>query len=292
MDSINRRIYKWQFTVPAVALYTLLFITPVVISFYYSLTNWNAIKITNETAKFVGLANFRKIFTDPALTAIIIRTIWFGLVTTIFKNLFGFLLALAFNQGLRSRTALRAVFFLPSMLSSLIIGLIFGSIFMTKGIVNQALTAIGLTNLAHPWLTTQSTALGTTMFVDIWRQMGFDMVVYLAGLQLIDQNYYEAASIDGASSFQKLRNITLPLMLASISINLLLNLSSGLKVFDIIMVLTNGGPVGSTEVINTKVFSEYGKHLYGMSTAYSVVMFAITAVFGLVTLKLTSAKKD
>ncbi|MDR1638179.1 MAG: sugar ABC transporter permease, partial [Clostridiales bacterium] len=237
------RIYRRWFTAPAVAIYTLLFIVPVLLSFYYSLTNWNAVKMTHETAKFVGLANFEKIFSNADLTAVIIRTIWFALATSAAKNVLGFLLALAFNQGLKTKSALRAVFFLPSMLSPLIIGLMFGSLFMTKGSVNQLLEAIGFGYLARPWLTTKSTALGAAMIVDIWRSMGYDMVIYLAGLQLIDPGLYEAASIDGASWGQKLKSITLPLMVPSIVINLLLNVSSGLKVFDIIMVLTNGGPV-------------------------------------------------
>jgi raffinose/stachyose/melibiose transport system permease protein len=289
---LSKRIYKWQFAAPAVFLYTLLFIIPVLMGFWYSLTNWNAVKITHETAKFVGLANFAKIFSDPGLTAVITRTVWFGLATSVFKNILGFGLALALNQGIKSKSALRAVFFLPSTLSPLIIGLIFGSLLMTRGTVNQALSYIGLESWVRPWLTTKSTAFGAAMVVDIWRQMGFDMVIYLAGLQLIDPNYYEAASIDGAGSLQKLKSITLPLMLPSIAINLLLNISGGLKVFDIIMVLTNGGPSGTTEVINTMVYREFGKALYGMSTAYGVVMFAVTAVFGLLTIRLTRGKND
>ena len=109
---------------------------------------------------------------------------------------------------------------------------------------------------------------------------------------MIDQSFYEAASIDGATAFQKLRYITLPRMLPSISINLLLNLSQGLKAFDIVYVLTGGGPNGSTELINTMVFKEFGKRMYGMSSAYGVVMFIITAVFGLIALKLTNKDFD
>ena len=116
--------------------------------------------------------------------------------------------------------------------------------------------------------------------------------IYLAGLQLIDQSFYEAASIDGATAYQKLRFITLPRMLPSISINLLLNLSQGLKAFDIVYVLTGGGPNGSTELINTMVFKEFGKRMYGMSSAYGVVMFIITAAFGLIALKLTNKDFD
>ncbi|MEG0049293.1 MAG: sugar ABC transporter permease [Clostridia bacterium] len=284
---MNRnKIYRLSCAYPALVLYTLLFIIPVLMGFVYSFTNWNAIKLSNETAKFVGFANFQKIFTKPELVSVITRTLWFAFVTTIFKNVIGFSLALAFNKGIHCKQALRAVFFLPAMLSPLIIGLIFGSLLMKSGFINQLLTTIGLEKWTCSWLTTQSTALNATMAVDIWRQAGFNMVIYLAGLQLIDQGLYEAASIDGANGLQQLSYITLPRIMPSFVINLMLNLSQGLKAFDIIFVLTGGGPAGSTELINTIVFKEFGKKLYGMSAAYGVVVFAITAVFGLLVMQM------
>lgn len=245
------------------------------------MTNWNAIKLTGETAKFIGFANFQKIFSDPELFSVILRTIQYAFVTTIFKNVLGFALALWLNEGLKSKQALRATFFLPSMLSPLIIGLMFGSLLMTNGFFNQALSAIGLQDLTKAWLTSPETAMPAAMMVDIWKQAGFNMVIYLAGLQLIDTGYYEAASIDGANGFQKLIFITLPRMIPSVVINLLLNMSAGLKTFDIIFVLTGGGPNGKTELINTMVFKQFGQKLYGMSAAYGVIVFIITAIFGI-----------
>lgn len=288
----KNKIYNVWFSVPALALYLVLFISPVILNFGYSLTNWNAIKLTGETAKYIGLKNFQKIFQDPELTAIIVRTIWFAFVTTIFKNIFGLLLALVLNEGFRSKEALRAVYFLPSMLSPLIIGLVFGSLLMTNGFVNQLLTAVGLEHLTRPWLTTASTALGSTMMVDIWKQVGFNMVIYLAGLQLIDKTYYEAADLDGATYFDKLRYITLPRMIPSVIINLLLNMSQGLKTFDIVYVLTNGGPNGATELINTQVYKQFGQKLYGMSSAYGVIMFVITAIFGIMILRINNEQDN
>ena len=288
----KNKIYNVWFSVPALALYLVLFISPVILNFGYSLTNWNAIKLTGETAKYIGMRNFQKIFQDPELTAIIVRTIWFAFVTTIFKNIFGLLLALVLNEGFRSKEALRAVYFLPSILSPLIIGLIFGSLLMTNGFVNQLLTAVGLEHLTRPWLTTAFTALGSTMMVDIWKQVGFNMVIYLAGLQLIDKTYYEAADLDGATYFDKLHYITLPRMIPSVIINLLLNMSQGLKTFDIVYVLTNGGPNGATELINTQVYKQFGQKLYGMSSAYGVIMFVVTAIFGIMILRINSEQDN
>lgn len=288
----RKKIYKGYFAVPAVLLYTLLFMVPVVLNFVYSFTNWNAIRMTGETAKFIGLDNYIKIFQNPELVSVIGRTLLFAIITTVFKNVIGFLLALAFNEGLKTKNILRAIFFLPAMLSPLIIGLIFGSIFMKNGFANQFLTAIGLEEMTKAWLTTKDTALGTTMFVEIWRQVGFNMVIYLAGLQLIDKGYYEASAVDGANKRQQLIYITLPRMIPSLIINLLLALSQGLKAFDIVFVLTGGGPNGATELINTLVFREFGKKLYGMSSAYGVILFVITAVAGLLVLKIKDSKDD
>ncbi|MEG1872712.1 MAG: sugar ABC transporter permease [Ruthenibacterium sp.] len=275
----KNKIYHVGFAIPAVIFYTVLFMLPVVLNFFYSFTNWNAIKLTGETAKFIGLDNFRKIFSDPALYGIILRTIWYALVTTVFKNVLGFLLALGLHEGLKTKQLLRATFFLPSMLSPLIIGLMFGTLLMPTGFFNQLLTAIGIPcDIA--WTTTASTALGSVMAVDIWKQMGYNMVIYLAGLQLIDGSYYEAASMDGANAFQKLIFITLPRMVPSIVINLLLNVSQSLKTFDLVYVITNGGPNGASELINTMVFKQFGQKMYGMSAAYGVIIFVITAIFG------------
>lgn len=282
----TKKIYKNYFTYPALFFYILLFIIPVILNFGYSLTNWNAIKMTGETAKFIGLQNYVKIFQDAELLRVIGRTLVFAAVTTVFKNIIGFLLALALNEGLKTRNILRAIFFLPAMLSPLIIGLIFGSIFMKNGFANQLLAGLGLEEFSRAWLTTKETALGTTMFVEIWRQVGFNMVIYLAGLQLIDKSYYEAAAVDGATKIQQLFYITLPRMIPSLIINLLLALSQGLKAFDIVFVLTGGGPNGATELINTLVFDQFGKKLYGMSSAYGVILFIITAVAGLLVLRI------
>lgn len=276
----KKKIYRVWFAVPAVIFYTVLFMLPVILNFYYSLTNWNAIKLTGETAKFIGFANFQKIFGDPELLNIILRTLWYAVVTTVFKNLLGFLLALGLHEGLKTKQFLRATFFLPSMLSPLIIGLIFGTLLMPTGFFNQMLTAIGIPcDIA--WTTTAETALGSVMSVDIWKQMGYNMVIYLAGLQLIDGSFYEAASMDGANALQKLIYITLPRMVPSIIINLLLNVSQGLKTFDLVYVITNGGPNGASELINTMVFKQFGQKMYGMSAAYGVIIFIITAIFGI-----------
>lgn len=288
----TKKLYRWEFSLLAVIIYTAFFMIPVIMGFYYAFTNWGRIGLGQEVCSWIGFENFREIFSNPQLLAIIGRTIFFGIITTIGKNILGFLLALFLFAGLKTKNVVRAIFFLPAMLSPLIIGLIFGSIFMKTGLLNQILDTLGLDALMKNWLTTKSTAFATVSIVEIWRQMGFNMVIYLSGLMLIDTSYYEAASIDGANRLQKLFFITLPRMLPSITINLILNLSQGLKAFDIIYVLTNGGPDSSTELINTKAYALYGAGFYGKSAAYGVIMFIITAFFGFLSMVVTKDKNE
>ena len=285
---INKKIYHWGFSLPAIVLYSLLFILPVTLNFYYSLTDWNAIKITGEVAHFIGFDNFKKIFSNPELTSVITRTVEFGLVTTVLKNVIGFTLALLFNEGLKSRHALRAVYFMPSMLSPLIIGLIFGSLLMTSGFFNQLLGAVGLENLVKPWLTTSGSAFGSVMFVEVWRQTGFNMVIYLAGLQTVPKEYYESADLDGTTGFQKFRYITVPLILPTFTVNITLTLINGLKVFGQVYALTSGGPADATQVFQTFVYKYFSQGLLGYSSAAGLVF---TVVIMVVSLTLTSVMR-
>jgi ABC-type sugar transport system permease subunit len=133
----KNRIYKKAFVIPAWSFYLLLFILPVVLNFGYSFTNWNAIKLTGETARWVGVKNYAKIFSDPELLNVILRTILYASVTTVFKNVIGFILALGLNEGLKTKSILRAIFFMPSMLSPLIIGLIFGTLLIADRILQS-----------------------------------------------------------------------------------------------------------------------------------------------------------
>lgn len=257
-------------------LYIVLFIYPSILSIYLSMTDWS---VTKWDYEFVGLKHFQEIFTKSNHLKYIGRTCWFAFVTSIAKAIVGLALALALNSKyLKSKNVLRAIFFMPNIISPLIIGIIFQSIFHPTGIINGFLEAIGLGMLKHAWLTDVDLAFNTVMVVEVWRYAGFNMVVFLAGLQMIDTNYYEAAEIDGANAWQRFRHITVPCLMPSITINTVLNVMSGLKVFDLIFTMTKGGPGDITDVLNTVIFQEYSKGRYGFSTALGVVLFVITAV--------------
>lgn len=286
----HKKIYPSYFLIIPLVLYVVLFIIPSAMGMVLSLTDWNAM---NDEIHFIGLEHFKNIFTDERYLIVIVNTIIFAIVTTVFKNVIGFSMALVLNKSFKTRNFLRTIFFFPVMLSPLIIGLVFKSIYNPEyGVINEALRAIGLDSIAHDWLGSTATALGAVIAVEVWRLVGQNMVIYIAGLQAISEDYLEAADIDGASKWQKLRYVIIPEMIPSITINLVLNLIAGLKVFDLVFVLTNGGPARATEVLNTLVYKEYSSGRYGFSTALGFIMFIFTCIVAFSVLKAMSREED
>lgn len=285
-----KKIYPSYFILIPIILYFIFFITPSFMGLALSFTDWNAV---NDEIHFIGLSHFAEIFSNKRYLLVIGNTLIFAVTTTIFKNLIGLSMALALNKGFKTRNFLRTIFFFPVMLSPLILGLVFKSIFNPEfGVINEFLGAIGMEALQNDWLGNTKTALGAVIIVEVWRLVGQNMVIYIAGLQGISEDYLEAADIDGATGFQKLRYIILPQLMPSITINLILNLIAGLKVFDLVFVLTNGGPARTTEVLNTVIFKEYSSGRYGFSTALGFVMFVFTCIVAFSVLRAMTKEED
>ena len=273
------KIYSWRFVLPAFLLFFVLFLVPNLLGFYYSLTNWN---VMSDEVKFIGLDNFKEIFTDKSNFTFLYNTFMFALVTSIFKAVIGLGLALMLNEGIKSKNYLRTIFFMPVIISNLIVGLIFQQIYHPDtGLLNEFLRFIGLDALTQSWIADPTLAIWSSMGVEIWKAAGFNMVIFLAGLQMVPKDMYEAADIDGANSWNKLLKITIPFLVPSITINMMLNVISGLKVFDVIFALTNGGPGRSSEVINLTIFNQFGFGTYGYGTALGVVLFLFLALISI-----------
>ncbi|MDO4276847.1 MAG: sugar ABC transporter permease [Eubacteriales bacterium] len=286
----HKKIYPSYFILIPMVLFVILFILPSFIGLCLSLTDWNAV---SDKIHFVGLQHFIDIFTNKRYLLVIKNTLIFAVVTTVFKNLLGLGMALALNKSFRTRNFLRTIFFFPVMLSPLIIGLVFKSVYNPEfGVINEFLNKIGLSALCQDWLGNIGTAMAAVIAVEIWRLVGRNMVIYVAGLQAISEDYLEAASIDGASGFQKLIYVIIPDLIPSITINLVLNLIDGLKVFDLVFVLTNGGPARMTEVLNTVIYKEYSSGRYGFSTALGLIMFIFTCIVAFSVLRAMTREED
>lgn len=278
MMTRSKSMYGYYLVWPALLIYTVFFVMPAIIGLYYSFTDWRLDRIG---IKFIGFDNFNKIFTDDTLTLALKNTFIFALATVVGKNVIGLVLAIALNMRLKSRNFLRAIFYSPSILSVLVISIVFTPILRTEGMVNRFFDAIGLHFLSQAWLTNPHLVIWTVALVAIWQQAGFQMAIYLAGLQSISKEYYEAATIDGAGAWRSFTNITVPLLLPAININLMLTLIGGLKVFSEVFVLTSGGPGNSSQVVGTIILRAFGEGNWGLGTAINTLLFLIVSLIAI-----------
>lgn len=271
----NRNMYKYWMAIPALAVFCVFFIFPTISGFVYSFSDWT---IGKDQISYVGLKNYIKIFTNAELLSAIKNTFVYAIVVVIGKNLIGLLLALAVNTKIRFRGYIRVIFFLPCVISTIIIGLVFVPVLHPNGILNSFLSSLGLDFLTKSWLVDRNIVMFSIAGVSIWQWSGYHMVIYLAGLQGIPSEFYEAATIDGASGYQKFRYVTFPMLASSFNINLLLSLIGGLKVFSEPYALTNGGPGTASQVIALEVFEKFGRGQWGLGTALNVVLTIFVSV--------------
>ncbi|MDD3261561.1 MAG: sugar ABC transporter permease [Oscillospiraceae bacterium] len=269
----RKKIYPWWFAVPAAAIFFLLCLLPGLLGIGYSFTDWNSF---TEKINFVGLQNYQKIFSGHSeYLSYISNTILFTVATTITKTILGLLMALLLTRPfIRLRNVHRMIIFSPQVMSFLVVGLVFQSMLHpTTGFVNNFLRSIGLGSLAQNWLTDLYFVWPSVIAVDTWKGMGYIMMVIIAGLTSIAPEYYEAASMDGANFWQQFQHVTLPLLRPVIVNVTVLNITYGLRVFDMIYALTNGGPGNATGVINTAVYKLFSTGDYAMGTTLSSVLF-------------------
>lgn len=272
---MKNKIYPFYFTFGALALYLVFVVLPGFMGIAYSFTDWNSY---STEVNFVGLDNFRTILSSGEnYLDYIGNTLYFTLYTLILKTLIALFLAILLHYGVRRLAHLyRVIIYLPVVLPTIVVGLVFRSILNPRtGILNEFFRSVGLDGLAQPWLVDPDIAMLSVIGVDTWKGVGYIMVILIAGLQTIPQEYYEAAEIDGASPFARFRHITLPLLVPALTVVTVLNLLYGLRVFDIVYVLTGGGPGYTTDVVFTAVFDEFSKGRYGVGTALSSVLFVI-----------------
>lgn len=288
----KKRIYpQWFLIIPLVA-YVVFFLLPSLLGVFYSFTDWSSYS-SSTGIKFVGIQNYIDIFTsNKDYVSGIKNTLVFTLISNIVKLIPALFLAILLQEGLRGKGLYRTLFYLPSILPFVIIGLVFKSILnYDNGLLNVIFDTLHLDFLKQRWLSDLGMVWKSIYGVDAWRGIGYVMTIFLAGLNTIPQSYYEAAQIDGANFWQRLRHITLPMLSGAIMINFVFGITYGLKVFDIVYVLTNGGPGHFTEVMTTYSYQLYSSGQYGMSTALNSVLLVITLIIGLAVVKVMSKKE-
>jgi ABC-type sugar transport system permease subunit len=275
----RERLVGLAFLVPALLLFAVFIVYPIVYNVQASTLKWDGV---NE-GTFVGLGNYRELVADPIFHRTLVNSALWIPLTIIPQGLIGFLLAVALNQKLRGSTVYRALFFIPAILSPVVVGIVWQRIMDPfNGVLTQVGKATGLDFLTNNYLSDPKTAIFAVIFVNVWMWTGFSMLFYLAGLQLIDPSVVEAARIDGAGGFQTLIRITFPLLKSTTLSLVLLGIIGSLKTFELVYVMTEGGPYHASEMLPTFAFLEAFKlQNVGYASAISMVLLVIAIVSSL-----------
>jgi ABC-type sugar transport system permease subunit len=279
---LRRHRTAFLFLLPTLLIYGAFMVYPFFGSIQLSLTNWNGVEAVKE---WVGLDNYVTALTaDPVMQqALWHNVIWIVAVITI-PLLLGLLVATILWDGAKGQTLFRTAFFMPYVLPSVAIGIIFGLIYNPIfGILNGFLRAVGLDALAGGWLGDPKTALPSLIMVEVWASFGFNATVLLAALQNIDQDVLDAAKIDGANVWQRFVNVLVPQLGHVITLLVSLALIGGFKVFDLVYIMTGGGPGYHTEVVATHIFQQsFARNQVGYGTALSLILTAIILVASII----------
>jgi ABC-type sugar transport system permease subunit len=275
---LRRQRAAFLFLLPTLIIYLTFMVYPFFGSIQLSLTSWNGVDAVKE---WVGLDNYvTALSADPVMReALWHNVIWIVAVITI-PLLLGLLVATILWDGAIGQTLFRTAFFMPYVLPSIAIGIIFGLIYNPIfGALNGVLRAVGLGAFAGGWLAEPRTALPSLIAVEVWASFGFNATVLLAALQNIDQDVLDAAKIDGANVWQRFVNVLLPQLSHVITLLVSLSLIAGFKVFDLVYIMTGGGPGYHTEVVATHIFQQsFARNLVGYGTALSLILTVIVLV--------------
>jgi raffinose/stachyose/melibiose transport system permease protein len=279
-----RRRRPWPtvvaFLSPALLLFALLVLAPIAVAAYGSLFDWNGFGTPSE---FVGLDNFRRLLADDVFAGDLRRALLLIVLSLVVQLPVSLALAMLLNQPLRGRRAYRLLFFAPYVLSEVVTAVLFTMIFSpNQGLANHVTRLIGLGDLGATWLADPDTVMYSLFVVISWKYFGFHTILYLAGRQSIPQELHDAAAIDGAGAWPAFRHITLPLLGPTIRISVFLSVLGTIQLFDMVWVLTGGGPIRSSETLAVTMFQEGFKRFHvGYASAISMTIFLISLVFGL-----------
>ena len=273
MESQNR-LWRVLLLALPILVFSVLVIWPLLSSFYYSFTNWNGF---NRDYEFLGLRNFAKIWTDRLFfNAIVNTTIWM-VAALVLPTLTGLFLALLLDRQVRGARIFKTVFYLPICLSAIVVGQIWIWIYQPDwGLLNTFVKLAGNPDFNYAWLARPDSALFAVIVAWSWQQTGLSMVIYLAGLTSIPSEMLEVCEIEGATVWQRIWRVVIPLLTPSTVVVVALSMINSLKGFDILYIMTGGGPFNSSDTLAMHMYNEsFKKYLMGYGSAISVVLFLI-----------------
>jgi ABC-type sugar transport system permease subunit len=283
------RLEPYAWVAPAVAVFFIFTLLPLLVGFWLSFVDWDGI----ATLRWVGFQNYVGVFHDTIFWQAIEHNAIYAVGTVLGKVGLALVLAVLLNQALPGRAIFRTALFLPVVLSFVVVGLLWNWIYnFNFGLVNGLLGAIGLSALKQQWLGNPSLALPALIVVDIWKWFGFHMVIFLAGLQSIPAELYEAARIDGANGWQSFWRVTLPLLRPVTMINVTLGTLGAFNVFDLIYVTTTGGPAYATNVAMMDIYTQaFQFYRFGYAAALSFVLLTLVSIIALVVLRTLNSER-
>jgi raffinose/stachyose/melibiose transport system permease protein len=264
---------------PALLLYALFVLFPITQAARFSLYDWNGLEPLDQ---FIGLANFERALTDPIFLGAVNHNAVIVVLSLAIQIPIAIGLALMLNRRFRGRSVLRLIFFAPYVIAEVITAIVWSLLLQPDGLSEHFLTAIGLGEIYQPWLADPDTVLIVLFFVITWKYFGFHMILLLAGLQGIPREVEEAAAIDGASRWQGIRYVTLPLLGPTIRVSVFLSIIGSLQLFDLVWVTTRGGPVNASNTMAVYMFDRgFVRFQFGYGSAVAVILFLICFVLAL-----------
>ena len=246
---------------------------------YLSFFKWNGYSVKKD---FIGVQNYISMFNDKTFVSSLRNTLLYGFVCTFLQQVIGLAMAVFLNTKFKGRGIARTIIYMPAMVSGLVMGYIMYFFFQTKGgVMNDILSSMGLATV--DWLGNGNTAIAVIIFINTWQFVGVSMVIYLAGIQGVSQSYIEAATVDGANAWQRFRFITLPLLQPALASSIIYNLIGGLKLYDVIIALTDGGPAKKTHSLATYIANRYfDAERAGYAAAIGVFSFVMIMVISMI----------
>ncbi|WP_408008495.1 carbohydrate ABC transporter permease [Pseudalkalibacillus sp. A8] len=279
----------YLFLLPGCVILGAFIFYPLLQAIWLSFTDYNMIVDPN----FIGTENYQRLFDDAMFWKTLIQTLIYLIGVVPALIILPIFLAILVNQKLKGIGFFRSAYYIPVVTSWVVVGITWEWVYAEKGVLNYLLEVVGLINGPVHWLTSEKTALFAVMAVTVWKGLGYYMVIYLAGLQSIPSNLYEAAEIDGANKWQQTIRITIPMLMPSIIIVTVMSSIAAMKVFEEIYIMTGGGPLNSSKTLVFYIYQEaFEKLNMGYASAAGVVLFLVTLIFSIVNLKLMGKKEN
>ena len=270
---------------PAFIIFIVFVYYPLANTIFYSFTDWNGF---SKHFNIVYLNNFIEMFEDDSTYKAFSNTIYLSVITIIIGTLVQLSLALMLDSKTRGDNFFKVIFYIPCIISPIIVGLTWNAFFQYNGIINEFLGRIHMTYLVKDWLGNPHIVKNSLIFINTWQWAGYGMVIFLAGLSSVPKEVYEAAELDGATGFKKFIKITLPLIMPSMTIVMFLGITGALKMFDLPYTLTNGGPMEASTTITMAIYNNaFQDQRFGYASAIGLVFFIFIASITITQLKIT-----